>query len=334
MCKIFTITLVGRHSRQNCHQDSRIPCYPESNLTFSGDANQKYNTRVLYFQNSNIQFVPGIIFKEFPNLLELRIWNMNETSIVNEMFQMIPELKSLNLGNYKFIIENSLENLKELEMLDLSENHFETIPTNVFRENRKLKKLNLYGNNLVEVDKDLLKSQTELEVIDLSNNPINVLARDFFKHNLKLKEIRLAGIGLSQVEPDLLENLVDLEKIDLSRNRLERLPNNFFITNINLREINIRGNVLSELDQNLLAHLKELRKFNAGSNNMTHIPKKIFWENKNLENVDLRYNWVEEWDNDIKRNFKSNVVFSKSSGILSVSWFILAANLILIKFVL
>jgi Leucine-rich repeat (LRR) protein len=333
-CKIFDITLFSRPASCRKSGNSSIPCIPEQELSFSGTDQQKNDTKILFFSSCNVKFVPSIIFKVFPSLQELRIWNANETTVENGTFWMMNPLKGLNLGNYQNISDGSLDGLGELEFLDLSDNFFQQLPKDIFRDNKKLKSLILHSNKLEEIDENLLENLEDLEEIDLSENPIKEFPTKLFQHNSKLRKVRLIQVGLKTVEKALLENLGGLEAIDLSRNHLSQLPADLFSANKKLKQIFIHSNQIEELAPKLLENQGSLEYFHAGSNKLRTLPKEIFQETRDLKTVDVRFNPLEAWDDEVIQNLTSVAVYRDEAGILKVSWIILTFNVVLINFFL
>ena len=71
----------------------------------------------------------------------------------------------------------NVSSLKSLETLtihcELSNSQLQNLPPNIFKENVKLKKLNLNGNNISNISADSLKGLVNLETIDLGYNRVH-----------------------------------------------------------------------------------------------------------------------------------------------------------------
>lgn len=153
---------------------------------------------------------------------------------------------------------------KNLQVLDLSKNNFQTLPSKVFQERGliNLQKIFLSEcklgrlspdtffqlNNLVELDlsvnlltsvpSESLSYVTRLRRLNLHKNPIRTIGKDSFSELTNLGILDLSDCEIESVEKGAFNALKALDHIKLDGNRLSTLPDDVFndlpITNIGL----------------------------------------------------------------------------------------------------
>ena len=140
-------------------------------------------------------------------------------------------LTSLDLGNNNLKIVNAsglLQRLENLETLILKDNDLSSFYFS--GTHRKLKKLDLSGNQISSISRDLglmgLAGMTEL---NLAGNKIQSLPRDSFQPlGSSLKYLSLKQNRIENLEEGSLDGLGHLIELGLSKNRLSSFPKGIF----------------------------------------------------------------------------------------------------------
>ena len=214
-------------------------------------------------------------------------------------------------------VPESVSQLTEVEVLDLSGNPIRTLPQQLCNF-QNLKTLKLSRCNLIEIESVIIPL-TSLEELDLSQNEIETLPQDLSK--LKhLKTLRLELCGLTEVWPSITQ-LTSLEELGLSHNEIQTLPQDLSklkhlrtlrlkycgltevwsaITRLpSLEELDLSGNKVKTVPQDL-SKLKHLRILRLEKCRLTEVWPAIT-QLTCLEELDLSQNEIETLPQDLSR---------------------------------
>ena len=81
----------------------------------------------------------------------------------------------------KYIIEMNTNDVLNLEMIDLSNEKFEKITTNCFKDFKRLRILNMQKNDLNEIESDAFNGLEELTELNLYDNKLIKLTANMLK---------------------------------------------------------------------------------------------------------------------------------------------------------
>uniref|UniRef100_A0A665WL05 Uncharacterized protein n=1 Tax=Echeneis naucrates TaxID=173247 RepID=A0A665WL05_ECHNA len=130
-------------------------------------------------------------------------------------------LSHLQILKLELITDASVGVLRGLELLDLSNNHLQTLPPALFTLLR-LRRL-LLACNLLEKLPAEIKALQLLAELDLSGNRLESLPPELFSRCLELRTLNVAHNSLSAL-PSGISILNQLCRLDLRSNSLEELP--------------------------------------------------------------------------------------------------------------
>ena len=204
---------------------------------------------------------------------------INKVSFTENQFPLVNNTFFVEFSDAKIAIlrrngieeVESLSGLKNIEIVDLSENMITHLTRSAFRDNTKLKNVTLSLNHLQTLENDTFNDLRELEVLDLSRNLITQLHHVVFQHNVGLRTLVISHNYLKFMEADLLVNLQELQVFDVSFNVLETVNSAMFSKCLKLKTINLNSNKLKSIDIRFTNNLEHLSNFNLSSNGIREI---------------------------------------------------------------
>ena len=162
---LSTLTyFIGRNTAVNNNQN--IPSKTNTNDVNTSDVSVSSDRNVLNLSGQGLTKAPDYIFNQ-TNLLELNLSNNKIGQALQSQVQNLRNLKVLNLSNNNFTgVPAEVGQLKDLEILNLSNNQLTGLPNEIGNLS-KLKLLDLSGNNYSEIDlqkiKETLPSSTVIK---------------------------------------------------------------------------------------------------------------------------------------------------------------------------
>ncbi len=230
------------------------------------------------------------------NLTQNNLWTLPAGAFCELGF-----LRSLNLSaNYlqdlldlSFSSRHGQSNCRlPLEDLDLSANGFAAVPSNVFGQLSRLKRLNLAKNNLHVLEDKALGGLQSLQMLNLANNDLVALPPELFASSESLQELYLQNNSLSVLSPGVFAPLKQLLVLNLSRNELDNdwVDGEAFATLHRLVALDLSYNKLSRLDRDVLSELSALQILDLRHNNLRVIEARAFSSQRNLHILKLSHN--------------------------------------------
>lgn len=209
--------------------------------------------------------------------------------------QLNPDVKFINLTlNHIQNVHFTLQFYYNLEVLDLSANHINTLGAKNFESQEKLNTLILSGNLIAHLNKDVFRGLRRLQTLVLSHNRISVVHAAAMLDLVNLRSLVMTNNSVVSFENGTLRNCQSLATLDLRQNELLDVPGenlryaqytlrsldvaqNFIQTLQNesfegmgvLQRLDVSGNVLNEIEANAMAPLLKLTHLNLADNNIT-----------------------------------------------------------------
>lgn len=237
------------------------------------------------------------------------------------VFERFTELKRLYLSG-TMITEfdaNSFSFLKNLDVLDVSQNNLKTIQNiHLFP---KLKNLFAAGNGLENIREIIEKASKSLMFLDLSDGKMESLNETTFDHLTQLQTLILKNTSLTLTDFDPFDPLFRLLSLDISQNNFtnvnfEMLSNTFNILkelsmsncqisnasqiiqqlSVSMEQLDLSGNNLAEFDLQTLEQFFNLRLLNLSNCNLMQFDTKILRNLLELSVLDLSHNKLHEID--------------------------------------
>ncbi|EDV98276.1 toll-like receptor 7 [Drosophila grimshawi] len=249
--------------------------------------------------------LPVAIFARLQTLETLRVASCKLLQLPNNAFEGLSTLKSLALSTRNAdwapsktleLYPDSLNGLKQLTELDLSDNNLRALPAGFLCPVGNLQTLNLTRNRIRTAEQlgfaDMNcgsgsssngggggGSGSELQLLDASHNELRTITESWGISRLRrLQHLNLQHNNISELSGEALAGLASLRIVNLSNNHLETLPEGLFAGSKELREIHLQQNELYELPKGLFHRLEQLLVVDLSGNQLTsnHVDNTTF----------------------------------------------------------
>ncbi|KAH8379580.1 hypothetical protein KR009_005829 [Drosophila setifemur] len=230
-------------------------------------------------------------FRGLNGLIDLQLSGNKLTSIGQETFQPLGQLRVLNLsrnalGALRPNVFGAAQNfVLHLQQLDVSSNRIRLLFDNQFR------------------------ALARLQMLDISRNSIASLSGGHFVGLGALRKLYLQSNDILEIKPDTFAALVNLDTLDLSYNSLEYLEDQIFGANTmsRMRRLNLNGNHLKQLHPLAFSSLPFLEYLRLGHNELKSLDVRMFAPMRYLQKLHLGHNQLEEIPLDVLESL-SNVM--------------------------
>uniref|UniRef100_A0A1B0F9C3 TIR domain-containing protein n=1 Tax=Glossina morsitans morsitans TaxID=37546 RepID=A0A1B0F9C3_GLOMM len=259
------------------------------------------NLERLDLSSNNIWLLPENIFCSLTalsslNMSENRLQDVNELAFRDRSKENPVESTSTPEANNKRTNTNC--NL-DLEVLDVSFNHFVLLPANGFGILRRLRVLQVNNNEISMIADRALSGLKNLQIINLSSNKIVALPSELFSEQASsIQEVYLQNNSISVLSPKLFSNLEQLQALDLSYNQITStwIDRNTFVGLIRLVLLNLSHNKLTKLEPEIFTDLYTLQILNLRHNQLENIAAETFAPMNNLHTLLLSHNKLKYLD--------------------------------------
>ena len=192
-------------------------------------------------------------------LVALPAMMLNETRAVSDLLLQNNSIRVLPPG--------LLADLPRLLAVNLSSNALSSlwVRGDAFSGLRRLIVLDLSGNRLETLSREVFADLSSLQVLDLSRNQLQSLPGGLFGALSNLHSLALAGNIIARLEPRSLEGLHVLSRLGLGDNRLTHVDVEAFANSTNLQELELQGNQLLDVPE-ALSQLTLLQRLDLGDN--------------------------------------------------------------------
>lgn len=189
---------------------------------------------------------------------------------------------NFNKSNNKFLTLNDLENIK---ILKCNNSNIKSIKElNCFKN---LETLDLTGNKIESLDKNIFYNLNKLTSLSLRNNKLNTLDKDLFRYNLQLKELDLGFNEIEELDKDFFINLHNLNSLYLGFNKFLSLDKDIFINQKNLESLSLKSNNIKTLDKDLFEYNLQLKELDLSFNELNNLDKDLFKNTNYLQEVSI-----------------------------------------------
>ena len=253
------------------------------------------NIPILDLSYNFIIELEGNAFHDLAKLQELRLQGNYLTTLPDELFQQLQDLKVLSLFRNQLVTlaANLFQRLSQLTNLLLDYNNLRQVPSILFNRLVNLKVLWLDNNKLETLHPHSFLGLSQVTELSLGMNRFITLPGRLFLDMEHLYYLYLYSNKLKTVPHDLFWGLRSVHYLYLNFNQLSTLPSNLFQDLGNLRVLFLDYNELNTLPSNVFDGLGQLKTLKLGANNLTTLPENLFWQLRNVEQIALWGNQLE-----------------------------------------
>lgn len=247
-------------------------------------------------------------------LISLEVLELH-SCIIGDLFSLLPKgskLKRLIVHSCTIIPQGwSVENVSNLEELVVNNSDLYQLDKALFML-KKLKKIDLRGNHILELPKFAKNDEFTTEELNLSRNRFSKFPYEvqFFR---RLKSLDLGDNLIKKFDKDFPDSTpMPLEKLNLERNMIESVPE--ILDGLeNLKTLNLAQNRL-KIGQSSIFQLPSLKDLNLSYNQITFLeefsslPSRLIFDRAsihpgvigmNLKKLNLSYNEFRDLTNSI-----------------------------------
>ncbi|KAG4076649.1 hypothetical protein HA402_001936 [Bradysia odoriphaga] len=259
--------------------------------------------------NSGFMFtLPDGLGRVFENVKIIRIGNSNSSlglrRIWRSSLQNLRDLLVLDVkrNEIELLDEDCLWDLPSLEIFRLVDNELKELHELTFDKNKQLTEVHLSGNKLETLPKRLFASNHLLKYIDLENNSLRTIDEQIFMMNRRVLIIDLSSNRLESLPRDLFTNNLLLSSLSLYNNSLITIDEQMFHRNLLLDSVYLSANRLIDLPKNLFRNCELLEKVFLDQNSLTSIDETLFDKNVMLTTIYISSNRLEYLPKDLFKN--------------------------------
>ncbi|XP_015908342.1 carboxypeptidase N subunit 2 [Parasteatoda tepidariorum] len=230
-----------------------------------------------------------------PELQELRLSN-NLIKTIRTYFNVYRNLEFLDLSiNHIQTLDNdSFVDLRHLKIILLNRNMITTLQNDTFKGLGTLEVLHLNENYLQELSAKVFVQLENLETLDLSQNSISNIDPEAFFGLKKLKTLFLRDNKLANIPSTPFQYLSKLIKLDLGFNPLQNIPDGAFSVLNSLQELSLDGCGIRNIHLEAFKWLNSLLILRIQDNDLYEVPTKALYKVIRLEELNIGQNKFQE----------------------------------------
>lgn len=182
---------------------------------------------------------------------------------------------------------------EQTRLLNLQKNNFPVLPTNGFRDMKKLVSLHLQGSRIKEISTGAFRGLKSLVYLYLTDNQISVIKPGAFDDLSELTYLYLDQNKIPDLSKGLLSPLVNLFILHLGSNKIQELKPGVFSGAKDLRWLFLSDNSLTNLLPGALEDVENLAVLHLDKNQLSSYPVNAMSKLRVLEELKLSHNPIE-----------------------------------------
>nr|WNA22122.1 Toll-like receptor 7 [Altica viridicyanea] len=302
---------------------NKVPLYI-LNLSSAGLTNDKLKELLPVVAKSNISelnldknpiyTIQSQTFPHMPNLITLRLGDCSISSIADDAFQNLTNLKYLKLNENQFskVPKGALlPHLLELDLRHRSEpmTNYYTFDKGTFLQMKNLKCLNLKSNNIAHLFNYSLLGLNNLRYLNLGYCSLYQIPNRTFALLNELVYLNLESNQFTynhELFQETFEGLFSIKILLLGRNFLSFSEHaNPFSNLTTLRILSLAHNSIEVIPKSLFSNLINLERIDLSHNYIKVWSERIFITNRNLQTVLITYNNINSFNPVVLDDFSN-----------------------------
>lgn len=182
---------------------------------------------------------------------------------------------------------------EQTRLLNLQKNNFPVLPTNGFRDMKKLVSLHLQSSRIKEISTGAFRGLKSLVYLYLTDNQISVIKAGAFDDLSDLTYLYLDKNKIPDLPKGLLSPLVNLFILHLGSNKIRELKPGAFNGAKDLRWLFLSDNSLTNLLPGALEDVENLAVLHLDKNQLSNYPVNAMSKLRVLEELKLSHNPIE-----------------------------------------
>ncbi|KAI1232399.1 hypothetical protein IHE44_0006859 [Lamprotornis superbus] len=182
---------------------------------------------------------------------------------------------------------------EQTRLLNLQRNNFPILPTNGFRDMKKLVSLHLQSSRIKEISSGAFRGLKSLVYLYLTDNQISVIKPGAFNDLSDLTYLYLDKNKIPDLSKGLLSPLVNLFILHLGSNKIRELKPGVFSGAKDLRWLFLSDNSLTNLLPGAMEDVENLAVLHLDKNQLSSYPVSAMSKLRVLEELKLSHNPIE-----------------------------------------
>ncbi|XP_044746672.1 chaoptin [Coccinella septempunctata] len=275
----------------------------------------------LHLINTSLVEFPKLAFKILGQLTLLNIDQHKMTNLQKDVFSessMTGTLLRLHLSNGLLDTPplESLQPLRKLKVLDMHGNNMVNFQRNQFRGLRDVESLDLSFNKIKKIDGSHMADLTKLGWLNISHNDLKEITRGAFARNTVLKVLNMSHNGIRRLDSNTFKGMRFLRRIYLSDNKIADVGRGTFGSLTRIGTIDLARNLLTKVDYQMFYQLNYLEIIDLSQNNITEVQKLAF-KDVYFAKIDLSRNNISTIENGAFENCANISVLDFSHNSIS-----------------
>ncbi|XP_058122260.1 toll-like receptor 7 [Anopheles ziemanni] len=182
--------------------------------------------------------------------------------------------------------------LKKVKTLDLHGNQLMSLKKGQFKGMREVEVLDLSYNNLTKLDATHVSDLTKMTWCNVSNNALTEITRGTFARNTVLRVVNMAANAIRKIDANTFRGMRFLRRLYLSDNMISDIGRGTFGSVTRIGTIDLARNRIKKVDYQMFFQLNYVELIDLAENEITEIQKDSF-KDLYLTHINISHNRLE-----------------------------------------